>query len=146
MDFGAGIVTRDKFPLVCTKKPNAALHLRRGHRHGPPPPSPTPRRQVHALVELSALRGAPPRPTWLWPTRPAGHPLRPSTSAPDGVDGPGRTWYPTRVVGLAGGGRAHNALQNNSLAFSNTIGNILMRFLEMPSSWSLHYIKAHPGL
>ena len=103
-------------------------------------------RRLQCFVELSALRGAPPRPTWLWPTRPAGHPLRPSTSAPDGVDGPGRTWYPTRVVGLAGGGRAHNALQNNSLAFSNTIGNILMRFLEMPSAWSLHYIKAHPGL
>jgi hypothetical protein len=26
--------------------PNAALHLRRGHRPGPQPPSPTPRRQV----------------------------------------------------------------------------------------------------
>jgi len=32
------------------------------------------------VVELSALRGAPPRPAWLWTTLPAGHPRRPSTS------------------------------------------------------------------
>jgi len=31
-------------------KPNAALHRRRGHRHGPQPPHPTPRRPVQALV------------------------------------------------------------------------------------------------
>src|SRR5262249_30449508 len=30
--------------------PNAALHLRRGHRDGPQPPHPTPRRQVQAFV------------------------------------------------------------------------------------------------
>ena len=81
-----------------------------------------------------------------WSPPAAVHELRPSTSAPDVVDWPGRAWYPARVVGLAGGGGAHNALQNNGLAFSNTIGNILMRFLESTSRWNLHHIKAHPGL
>ena len=31
-------------------EPNAALHLRRGHRRGAGPPTPTPRRQVQAFV------------------------------------------------------------------------------------------------
>ena len=33
--------------------PNAALHLRRGHRDGPQPPNSTPRRQVQAVVQVS---------------------------------------------------------------------------------------------
>ena len=55
-------------------------------------------RRLHAVVELSALRGAPPRPVWLWPSLPAGHPLRPSTSAPDVGDGPGHACSPARGV------------------------------------------------
>ena len=67
--------------------------------------------QLQGIVELSALRGAPPRPAWLWPRLPAGHPLRPSTRAPDVVDWPGRACSPAPVVGLAGGERAQNALK-----------------------------------
>ena len=53
--------------LVRVAPPNAALHLRRGHRPGPQPPPPTPRRQVQALVRRASGHGLPcgiPLPPW----------------------------------------------------------------------------------
>ena len=51
--------------------PNAALHLRRGHRRGTWPPTPTPRRQVQAFV----------RPRLGYCARPGRRPPRPSRTS-----------------------------------------------------------------
>ena len=67
--------------------------------------------------ELSALRGASPRPAWWWLTLPTGHPLWPSTSTPAVVDWPGRTWYCACIVCLAEGGMLKQLSQNKGLAF-----------------------------
>ena len=72
--------------------PNAALHLRRGHRHGTQPPTPTPRRQVQALVRRatwdSLPRGLPMPPRRLEGAPDASTPL-PVSSGRSGVRGLG---------------------------------------------------------
>ena len=65
--------------------PNAALHLRRGHRDGPQPPNPIPRRQVQAIVRAApACREPPTRRPSVWPQA---QPSLPCPAHPGAVPG-----------------------------------------------------------